>query len=109
VYSETFKDITADSFTQVLQEGDPGQPLQNTATISARRKSEPAMIAARSMDDSSSNAEAELRAFMNQLKRQTFRAMWTLSLTPSLMITFRRISMAIGRTKPHGSTSISSR
>jgi len=69
VYSETFKDITADSFTQVLQEGDPGQPLQNTATISALRKSEPAMIKERSMDDSSSNAEAELRAFMNVLRR----------------------------------------
>jgi len=69
VYSETFKDITVDSFTQVLQEGDPGQPLQNTATISALRKSEPAMIKGRRMDDSSSNAEADLSAFMNELRR----------------------------------------
>jgi cytosine/adenosine deaminase-related metal-dependent hydrolase len=69
VYSETFKDITADSFTQVLQEGDPGQPLQNTATISAVRKSGPAMITGRSMDDSTSNAEAELHTFMNELQR----------------------------------------
>jgi hypothetical protein len=68
VYSETSKDITADSFTQVLQEGDPGQPLQNTATISALRKSEPAMIKERRMDDSSSNAEAELSAFMTELR-----------------------------------------
>jgi ketosteroid isomerase-like protein len=69
VYSETFKDITADSFTQILQEGDPGQPLQNTATISAKRKSGPAMITRRSMDDSTSNAETELRAFMTELRR----------------------------------------
>jgi len=69
VYSETFKDITHDSFTQILQEGDPGQPLQNTATISARRKSEPAMIMGRSMGDSGSNAEGELRAFMTELRR----------------------------------------
>jgi imidazolonepropionase-like amidohydrolase/ketosteroid isomerase-like protein len=68
VYSETFKDITADSFTQVLQEGDPGQPLQNTATISAIRKSGPAIITWRSMEDSSSNAEAELSAFMTELR-----------------------------------------
>jgi len=69
VYSETFKNITANSFTQVLQEGDPGQPLQNTATISALRKSEPAMTTGRSMVDSSSNAEAELRALMTELQR----------------------------------------
>jgi imidazolonepropionase-like amidohydrolase/ketosteroid isomerase-like protein len=69
VYSETFKNITADSFRQVLQEGGPGQPLQNTATISALRKSEPAMIPDRSMDESSSNAEAELHTFMNELRR----------------------------------------
>ena len=69
VYSETFKDITADSFTQVLQEGEPGEPLQNTATISALKKSEPGMITERSMGDSSSNAEAELRTFMTELRR----------------------------------------
>lgn len=69
VYSETFKDITADSFTQILQEGDPGQPLQNTATISAKRKSGPAMITGRSMGDSTSNTETELRAFMTELRR----------------------------------------
>jgi ketosteroid isomerase-like protein len=69
VYSETFKNITADSFTQVLQEGDPGQPLQNTATISALRKSEPAMITEQSLDDSGSKAEVELRAFMAELRK----------------------------------------
>jgi ketosteroid isomerase-like protein len=69
VYSETFKDITADSFTQVLQEGEPGQPLQNTAIISAVRESEPALAPEESMADSSSNAEAELRAFMDDLRR----------------------------------------
>ena len=69
VYSEIFKDITADSFTQVLQEGEPGQPLQNTATISALRKSGPGMITERSMDDSGSNAESELRTFMTELRR----------------------------------------
>ena len=69
VYSETFKDIAANSFTQVLQEGEPGHPLQNTATISAVRKSEPALVPEQSMDDSSSKAEAELRAFMDELRR----------------------------------------
>jgi Amidohydrolase family len=69
VYSETFKDITANSFTQVLQEGEPGQRLQNTAKISAVRKSKPAMIAQRSVDDSRSNAESELRAFMTELQK----------------------------------------
>jgi Amidohydrolase family/Domain of unknown function (DUF4440) len=40
VYSEIFKDITGDSFTQVLQEGEPGEPLKDTAVISAKRKSQ---------------------------------------------------------------------
>jgi hypothetical protein len=46
-----FKDITADSFTRVLQEREPGQPLQDTATILALRKSEPGMITERSTGD----------------------------------------------------------
>ena len=54
VYSEIFKDITPDSFTQVLQEGEPGKGLKTTATILARNVD--------------TNAEAELRAIMAELR-----------------------------------------
>lgn len=39
-HTEIFSDITPDSFTQILQEGETGKPLKNTVTISAKRKSQ---------------------------------------------------------------------
>ena len=37
VYSEVFRDISPTSFTQVLQEGEPGEPLKTTVTIRATK------------------------------------------------------------------------
>jgi hypothetical protein len=39
VYSEAFRDISPTSFTQVLQEGEPGEPLKTTVTIRATKLS----------------------------------------------------------------------
>src|SRR5579872_766064 len=39
-HAEIFTDITPNSFTQLLQKGEVGKPLNNTVTISAKRKSE---------------------------------------------------------------------
>ena len=44
VYSEVFRDITPSSFTQVLQEGEPGGALQTTVTIRATKLSETPII-----------------------------------------------------------------
>lgn len=43
VYSEIFRDITPSSFTQVLQEGEPGEALKTTVTIRATKISGGAM------------------------------------------------------------------
>jgi uncharacterized protein YdeI (BOF family) len=40
VYSEVFRDITPSSFTQVLQEGEPGEALKTTVTIRASKLTE---------------------------------------------------------------------
>lgn len=40
VYSEVFRDITPSSFTQVLQEGEPGGALKSTVTIRATKLSD---------------------------------------------------------------------
>lgn len=40
VYSEIFRDITPTAFTQVLGEGEPGEPLKATVTIHAAKVSE---------------------------------------------------------------------
>ena len=37
MYSEVFRDITPTSFTQVLGEGEPGEPLRTTVTIRATK------------------------------------------------------------------------
>ncbi len=51
VYSEVFRDITPTSFTQVLQEGEPGGALKTTVTIRATKAPEtPMKIAATTSD-----------------------------------------------------------
>ncbi len=55
VYSEIFKNIRPDSFTQVLQEGEPGKEMKTTATILATKIG--------------TNPEAELRAIMAERRR----------------------------------------
>jgi hypothetical protein len=51
VYSEVFRDITPTSFTQVLQEGEPGGALETTVTIRATKAPETRMkMAAATLD-----------------------------------------------------------
>ncbi|HEX4920870.1 MAG TPA: lipocalin-like domain-containing protein, partial [Candidatus Bathyarchaeia archaeon] len=40
VYSEVFRDVSPTTFTQVLGEGEPGEPLKTTVTIRATKVSE---------------------------------------------------------------------
>jgi Domain of unknown function (DUF4440) len=58
MYSEVFRDITPSSFTQVLQEGEPGEPLKTTVTIRATKLPESTMNAPL--------AETDLQVAMNK-------------------------------------------
>lgn len=51
VYSEVFRDITPTSFTQVLQEGEPGGALETTVTIRATKAPETRMKMAAAISD----------------------------------------------------------
>jgi ketosteroid isomerase-like protein len=64
VWHEVFSDITATSFTQTADIGEKGGPLKRWVTIHATRVHETTGEHA-----STDSAEAELRAFMNELRR----------------------------------------
>jgi ketosteroid isomerase-like protein len=64
IYSETFTDITANSFTQLLQEGEPGQPLKTTVTIRAKRVAPETMSSDATSDDALRRAMAQRNAAM---------------------------------------------
>jgi hypothetical protein len=51
VYSEVFRDITPTSFTQVLQEGEPGGALKTTVTIRATKLSDKPIIVTETSSD----------------------------------------------------------
>ena len=51
VYSEIFSDITPSSFTQVLQEGEPGGALKTTVTIHATKLSDTQIIKTETTSD----------------------------------------------------------
>jgi hypothetical protein len=66
-HAEIFSDITPDSFTQVLLQGEPGEALTNTVTILAKRKPELSVVPEDELQTSGANSKPEMQKLADVL------------------------------------------
>ena len=66
-HAEIFSDITPDSFTQLLQEGETGKALTTTVTILAKRKTELSAVPEDKLQASGANSKPEMQTLAHLL------------------------------------------